>query len=675
MSKSMEQGARGQRARDVANAADADLRNLSLNPEGTEQVQGLVSGLNDGLPRELPEVSTTNKAFGGERFNPQAGETYRDLLRRSETLGEITDKEKFLSELSDLVHTATQTDEGITFLQYLVPSIEMNAPGNLSRLADSLRIPYEGPLDAETVHLREVVRANYARGLLELQASQDEARPTAHPRPSAGWGNDPHGIDFLPDGSIRIHYQGNDYSFSWQNMAWARYTIGADGSVDQKPTMLTPRGLEHGIEVNPDHYFSGSTASLPDPNNPGQEVTAAFISAVGSERTFLKPADTLVRIAQDADLNHWSEPVRVTTEETFPRINGKSFIDGRDPYVTVIDGEPAMLIAGRLSETEQGSSADRDGHTVVAYLRPGSDDFIQPWEFVSYMHEDPRTVSEGGPGIAECPALVRFQDEQGSDVDLFLHSAQNNPDQGPIGGRPATESIEGYTGHFNPKTGEFQKEKNFVMDHSAENAAFAATAVLDPVTEKPMVAYWLRVPGDGQSWQGIHTLRTFEMRDGEPWLSPHRSLESLRDTPLAENETETLNNGQLHFGEAGRELDFSTKLKLNSEGAEAGVSVLSTRDGSEGVQVRFDGRNVSVGANEREIIPISDEFTDSVDLRVVVDRKVVEVYANGKVLTKVVPEPPVEPDGSYAECFSLFSRSGGAAFESISLYRLRSAYQ
>ena len=123
----------------------------------------------------------------------------------------------------------------------------------------------------------------------------------------------------------------------------------------------------------------------------------------------------------------------------------------------------------------------------------------------------------------------------------------------------------------------------------------------------------------------------------------------------------------------GHQLDIETTLNIGVEGGVAGLEVLASKGPGSGVRISFDGTGVVVGEGYRDVIALSQDFQPQVDLRIVVDRKIVEVYADGKALTQIVNQSPQEM--CTEQRMFLFSETGSARFGNLAVFSLRSAYR
>lgn len=112
---------------------------------------------------------------------------------------------------------------------------------------------------------------------------------------------------------------------------------------------------------------------------------------------------------------------------------------------------------------------------------------------------------------------------------------------------------------------------------------------------------------------------------------------------------------------------------MSSAATGATIAVLAKSDGSGGVPVTFDGYGVKVTdpvTTDTETLPLFASHTSSATLEVVVDRCVVAVFANGKMLHKVV-NPPRQDSTNYASGVALKAAGGSVGFAEFSANSLR----
>ncbi len=146
-----------------------------------------------------------------------------------------------------------------------------------------------------------------------------------------------------------------------------------------------------------------------------------------------------------------------------------------------------------------------------------------------------------------------------------------------------------------------------------------------------------------RGWNGALTFpRKMTLKDGVPYTEPDERVEELRDDELAYKNKHHFSGTRL-TGIQSRTFEIVSKFNLRRAESMT-TTVLANEDGTIGIPITFDGFKLSVGD---EFIPLFDNRTKRINIRVLVDRSVVIVFANGKSLTKTVT-PPVDGSG-YAD--------------------------
>lgn len=443
-----------------------------------------------------------------------------------------------------------------------------------------------------------------------------------------------------------------------KKVSWGWY-----GNIEQLDTTLAPQYYKDG-SGSYDHYFSGSIIEDSDiiiGTNFKRRI--AFLSAVSAEKGFMEQADTLLVTSCDERMDSWGERVRITDQNTFrgawDQINKTpidQLYDVRDPNVTYIKGRMFMVLAGTKIPNRQGQS-------VISLLIPDSKNINVPWKYVGNIYCETKELNQGGAGIIECPRLQSFTTSDGSTKEILIFSRQRRELEGPLDDRQHHESVEAIVGTFNIETFEFKPELSGLLDYSAKGATYATTSFTDAVGNL-VLASWVRAIGDGKSWSGVCTLRTLQYTRNGIELSPHDSITKLRELSIK------INNQHLKGEEclaSGRTFDLCGELVLAGD-TPAAIDILCDVEGRAGIRILFDGRNLFVG---NQFIDLGQENKTSVSLRVIADCSLIEVYANGKVLTYLDEE-----NSSLERAYVKFAANGiEAKFNYLSLYVLRSAYQ
>jgi len=204
-------------------------------------------------------------------------------------------------------------------------------------------------------------------------------------------------------------------------------------------------------------------------------------------------------------------------------------------------------------------------------------------------------------------------------------------------------------------------------------AFFNVQESLDRRDEKP----W-------ESWSQVLSLpRVLELESEHVTVTPPSELTSLRtDERTVEPGTISANSERLLDDIGGRSIEIHAQITPD-EAAEVGIRVLRSSDGAERTTVSYwdavDSLGIDTGASTSnphvlgrtpEIGPLELSDGEPLDLRVFVDRSVIEVFANGRqsLTTRVYPSRDLNAG------ISLFARRGAAKLDSMTVWDMRSIW-
>jgi beta-fructofuranosidase len=259
---------------------------------------------------------------------------------------------------------------------------------------------------------------------------------------------------------------------------------------------------------------------------------------------------------------------------------------------------------------------------------------------------------------------------------------------GPDGGAPTGKHLQlfiahnrgcqYYVGTYDPAVDRFLPESHSRMSWK-DNTFFAPEALTDERGRLIMWAWLLDDPDEGSEaarlrdgWSGVFGLpRSLWLEDGVLRMAPVRELESLR---LGDHAWEP---GPLRDGETRALPDtdgLSCEILLDIAPGSArrvGLAVRAALDGSEETRILvdrdtgelvFDATRSGVdGRRIREAAPFALSDGEPLQLRVFVDRSVVEVYANHRQAIA----RRVYPGGTASTGIRLFSEGGTAEFRCV----------
>ncbi|MGA5193082.1 glycoside hydrolase family 32 protein [Streptomyces exfoliatus] len=430
----------------------------------------------------------------------------------------------------------------------------------------------------------------------------DHHLPTVHLRPPRNWINDPNGLVFH-DGHYHVFFQYNPHGPQHAHVHWGHFRSPDLIAWEPLPVALAP--TPDGEDA--DGCFSGNAVSVD-----GRMV--AFYSAHRNDRWW-QPVTTAE--SHDNGLTWVKRPQLLIPE---PPAGTTMY---RDPYVWRHDGRWRMLV---------GSALD-DGRGAALLYESGN---LEHWEYHGPFHSSAATGT--GPVGWECPQYAAFGDRG------VLIVSDWTPQGGPS--------------HTTVRTGR-EKDGRFTatgapvpLDHGPD---FYAPALLKAPGEDRWLLWawawearedaWAHEAG----WAGVLTLpREVSLTaDGTVAQRPARELLALRGARTLHRTGYVTRAEPVELGEVGRTFDLTAALIPDTTGT-SGLRLLTSADGSEYLDIRLDpaaGHLVvdrghasldsrARGGSYTLPWPATAHPGTPVELRVIVDRSIAEVYlADEQVLT------------------------------------------
>ncbi|WP_328835408.1 glycoside hydrolase family 32 protein [Streptomyces europaeiscabiei] len=431
----------------------------------------------------------------------------------------------------------------------------------------------------------------------------DPHLPAVHLRPPRNWINDPNGLA-LHDGYYHVFFQYNPYAPHHANIHWGHF---------RSPDLITWEELPPALSPTPegddaDGCFSGNAISA-------DGRLLAFYSAHRSDRWW-QPVTT----AESHDDGHtWTK----RPELLIPKPPADTTMY-RDPYVWQQDGRWRMLVGAALA----------DGRGAALLYESGD---LENWAYLGPFHTS-GPADTTAPAGWECPQYAAFGDRG------VLIVSDWSPQGGP-------SHVTAHTGH--EEQGRFTKTAPPVrLDHGPD---FYAPALLkDPEEDRWLLWGWAWEARDDSwaheaGWAGTLTLpRELTLADdGTVGQRPARELLALRGERVLHSTAHVTGSRPVELGEVSRTFDLTAVLTPDPTGT-SGLRLITSADGAEHLDITVDpsaGR-LTVNRNHASLDPRAHPGTyalpcpaahvpgASVELRVIVDRSIVEIYlASGQTLT------------------------------------------
>lgn len=246
---------------------------------------------------------------------------------------------------------------------------------------------------------------------------------------------------------------------------------------------------------------------------------------------------------------------------------------------------------------------------------------------------------------------------------------------------------QGYLGTFDLATARFTADYHFRANYGPwmHGSIHAPSATIDD--KGRYIAVYNMKEGIGvnhEGWDGVMSLpMVYSLaKDNSLRVQPVEEIEKLRfgpkelaARPISSNKEEVLR------GIGGKAMEIKAVLRPGTA-KEVGLKVLQSPDGGEYTVIRYTADNklsidVSHASELKNLKPRASETGplvlekgEPLELRIFIDRSIVEVFANGRLFLGVRVYPTKEDAGGV----SLFSTGGDAELVSLQAWQMRSVW-
>jgi beta-fructofuranosidase len=441
----------------------------------------------------------------------------------------------------------------------------------------------------------------------------DANRPTFHVMPPANWLNDPNG-PLVYKGWNHLFFQHHPYGDQWGSMHWGHVRSRDLVFWERLPIALWPSQ-----DLGEDHVFSGS-AILTAAGKP-----MLFYTSIGP-----RLPEQWAAVPEDDELRVWRKhPANPMLTE---KLHGSTKIhEWRDPFCFTAAGKTWIVCGGNLNGSKGGAAA------VQLYEATNSD--LTAWKYrgMLFQHPDKEVMN------IECPLFFPLQDRW-----VLVVSAYRNP--------------EYFVGRFDPAAGKFAFKTRGVFDPGN----FYAPSCMADADGRRVLWGWINGFPAGRGWNGCLTL---------PRLLSINEQGALRQTPLPEltklrthhvDVTPQALDGDLPLNISGAALEVAVELD-RGDARSVGLAIRRSSDGKRAVAISWDGSTLDV-AGTKSPLPLAKDVK-TLKLDVFIDGMVVEVYAQGRAVTRVVDAKPADAG------VAVFSDGGRAAIVSAKAWNLQTIWQ
>jgi beta-fructofuranosidase len=416
--------------------------------------------------------------------------------------------------------------------------------------------------------------------------TDDRFRPRFHFTAARNWINDPNGVCFH-GGRYHLHYQHNPSATRWGDIHWGHASSADLVTWRDEPIAFGP-STEHDLTG----CFSGCI-----------EVADGLAFAYYTGHSAARQAQCM---AISSDLRTWTKQVEPVAKDPPEGVSPHQF---RDPFVLRHGGWWYMVVGASLR-----------GELGQCLLYRSADG--RQWQ---YRHPLFTAADPSLGAMWECPNLLAVGDR-------WVLTLSNWPNLNALA----------FVGRFDDER--FVAESDAVLD--VDGSAFAHLAMTAP-DGRVLQWAWLDEQRDAQQadadgWAGALTVPRELRLDARRRLCsrPVEALAALRQRAVELRPTGATHGVRQRF--SGRHLDISARFDLH-EHCNVGLTVLASPDGRERTRIvyRPDARRVVI-ERSRSSIDVGTRLQDQhgllvlsagepLELRVLVDASVIEVYANERL--------------------------------------------
>jgi len=312
-------------------------------------------------------------------------------------------------------------------------------------------------------------------------------------------------------------------------------------------------------------------------------------------------------------------------------IHGETRIwDWRDPFVFKEGGRVFLVTGGNLDHQERGKA--------IVLLYEAKDDELTQWEYRGILFQHPNEDIKN----IECPNFFRLGDKW-----ILVLSPHGK--------------VEYTIGDFDIQTCKFRPERYGLMDHG--RAYYAPNCLLDN-SDRRILWGWVRGFPEGKGWNGCLTLpRILSIdRQGELKQEPAPELERLRGERRSVSSLVVDDGSRTLEDIRGDCLEIRARFE-NGNARSFGLTVSCASRGRGGIPIAFGDGQLRAGDALGPVRLAGDG--NKLELRVFLDKSVLEVYANGReCFTSVIPYE----EGHFA--VSVFAEGGKATLAELDAWSL-----
>ena len=447
-----------------------------------------------------------------------------------------------------------------------------------------------------------IARATAAVQAAAPRAQADPARPIFHVMAPAQWMNDPNGPIYYK-GYYHLFYQLHPFSDEDGTKYWGH--VRSRDLVKWEPL---PIALWPSTETGEAGVWSGCCTI----NGQGQPMI--FYTSIARGTSAQDHAEQWAAIGDDNLIQWRKSPANPVLTEALH--GGTKIYDWRDPFV-FRDGKQTFLVAG-------GNLNQAKGGEAVVNIYEAENAALTKWKYRGVLFQD----SDLEAKTAECPNFFQLDNQW----VLFIS---------PYG------KVQYFTGDFDAETCRFEPRSHGLLDYGS----FYAPNTMQVPDGRRLVWGWVNGFPGGQGWNGCLSLpRLLSLsRDGQLRQNPAPQLSKLRGKAvkfhniLLDNSNETVRMAGMKLPLKNNDVFLET-WNTNTVEIQAEIDMPTAKN----FEMQIGGSTntppivVDFNGTELQVMDVKAPLTltgeRKLNLRIFVDRSVLEVFANETVcVTKTIP--------------------------------------
>ena len=154
--------------------------------------------------------------------------------------------------------------------------------------------------------------------------------------------------------------------------------------------------------------------------------------------------------------------------------------------------------------------------------------------------------------------------------------------------------------------------------------------------------------------------------DGCPRQQPVPELEVLRDEHFRLDSLALDSRTEVLAGVGGDTIEIAAVIQPGDASA-CGLKVRCSDDGIRAIEIRYDGRALAVNVDRATEVPLELDPGAALELRVFLDRSVMEIFANGglRSIARVIYPPRQD------KTLALFAEGGSASVLALDVWQMK----